>query len=210
MEMPRYYVNSDFATALREARQGDQVAWEVLFNECYPRLLRIVHRRLDHSLRSRYDSDDFASEAMKSLVARFDRLQFHSVDSLMGFLAHAAKCKIIDEYRRINAIKRYVGRGRWASARDAHSGRWGLSSDDATPDQLAEAKELQEQLRSLPDKGARTAVSLRQQGYSTSDVAGRMGWGIRKVQRVFEDLRDSMEDTGGRGRRRVQQDNHML
>src|SRR6516164_5317462 len=122
MQVLRVYVSHDFARALREARQGDQAAWEVLFNECYPKLLRVVHRRLDRTLRSRYDADDFASEAMKSLVARFDRLRFHSIDSLMGFLAHAARCKIIDEYRRMNTVKRYVGRERRSFARNAEPG----------------------------------------------------------------------------------------
>jgi RNA polymerase sigma factor (sigma-70 family) len=192
------YVGSDFATALRDARRGDQAAWEVLFKECYPRLLRVVHRRLDRSLRSRYDSEDFASEAMKSLVARFDRLRFHSIDSLMAFLVHSAKCKIIDEYRRMHKFERYVGRGRRASARGADSGPWGPYSDNATPDRLAEAREVQERLSSLSDEGMRTAVLLRQQGYSNSDIAGRMGWGLRTVQRVFKGLRDSMEDPGGR------------
>ena len=189
-------MSHDFARALREARQGDQAAWEVLFNECYPKLLRVVHRRLDRMLRSRYDADDFASEAMKSLVARFDRLQFHSIDSLMGFLAHAARCKIIDEYRRMNTVKRYVGRERRGFALDTEPGSGDLYSNCPSPNQLAEANECQARLQSLFDEGARTAVLLRQQGYSTSDIAERMGWGIRKVQRVFEDLRDLMEEAG--------------
>jgi RNA polymerase sigma factor (sigma-70 family) len=187
------YVSPDFAGALREARRGDQAAWGILFNECYPKLLRVVDRRLDRSLRSLYDSADFASEAMKSLVVHFDGLQFQSIKSLMDFLVHVAKHKIIDEYRRRNTIKRSIRRGRRVSARD--SGPYEPYSDEPTPDQLVEASEFRERLRSLFDEGARTAVVLRQQGYSSSDIAERIGWGIRKVQRVFKKLRDSMEDS---------------
>jgi RNA polymerase sigma factor (sigma-70 family) len=189
----------DFARALREARGGDQAAWGILFNECYPRLLRVVDRRLDNSLRSRYDSADFASEAMKSLVARFDRLHFDSIEALLAFLIHVAKQKIIEEYRRVHVTNRHIRRGRRPFAQGADSWARGPCSSDPGPIQLAEANEVQERLWSLFDEGARIAVLLKQQGYSTSDIARRLGWGVRKVQRVLHGLRDSIEDPGCRG-----------
>src|SRR5262249_25287713 len=192
-------MNHEFAMTMREARLGDQAAWGILFKECYPKLLRVVDRWLDRSLRPRYDSADFASEAMKTLVARFDPLRFHSIDSLMGFLVRVAKQHVIDAYRRVYSIKRHIGRERRLFDRGADSGTRELCSNDPTPDQLAEAGELREQLQSLVDGEARAAVLLRQQGYPTSAIARRMGWGVRKVQRVFEGLRDSMEDPGGQG-----------
>lgn len=187
----------DFARALREARGGDQAAWGILFNECYPRLLRVVDRRLSRSLRSRYDSADFASEAMKSLVARFDRLRFDSIEALLAFLIHVAKQRIIEESRRVDVTNRHISRVRRPFARGADSWARGPCTSDPAPIQFAEANEFQERLLSLFDEGARTAVLLKQQGYSTSDIAERLGWGVRKVQRVLRSLRGSMEGPGG-------------
>src|SRR5437016_2369641 len=102
----------DFAEALREAHRGDPAAWETLFKECYPKVRRVVRRKLNRSMRSLYDSTDFASDVMKSLAANFDQLQFPSIDSLMAFLAHVAEQKVIDEYRRLHTLKRDMTRER--------------------------------------------------------------------------------------------------
>ena len=42
----------DDLVALREAQQGNQLAWEAIFKECYPKVRRVVRRRLDRSMRS--------------------------------------------------------------------------------------------------------------------------------------------------------------
>jgi hypothetical protein len=43
----------------------------------------------------------------------------------------------------------------------------------------------------LPDETERTIIQLRQQGYATADIAERVGWNIRKVQRFLNDLQGS-------------------
>src|SRR3954465_13429199 len=85
------------------ARAGDQAAWEELFRTCYPKVIRVVRRKLDRPMRSLYDSTDFVSDVMKSLAANLDRLDFPSLGSLIAFLAQAAEQKVIDEYRRRHA-----------------------------------------------------------------------------------------------------------
>ena len=102
----------DLSRALQDAQKGDQTAWETLFRECYPKVRRVVRRKLDRSMRSLYDSTDFASDVMKSLAANIDQLSFPSIDSLMRFLAHVAEQKVIDEYRRRHTLKRNVNRER--------------------------------------------------------------------------------------------------
>ena len=68
----------DLSRALLEAQKGDQSAWETLFRECYPKVRRVVRRKLDRSMRSLYDSTDFASDVMKSLAANLNHLNFPS------------------------------------------------------------------------------------------------------------------------------------
>src|SRR4051794_29218850 len=76
-------ISLDLSRALQDAQKGDQTAWEALFRECYPKVRRVVRRKLDRSMRSLYDSTDFASDVMKSLAANLDQLSFPSIDSLM-------------------------------------------------------------------------------------------------------------------------------
>jgi DNA-directed RNA polymerase specialized sigma24 family protein len=59
------------------AQAGDQAAWEELFRLCYPKLVRVVRRKLTSSaMRSLDDSTDFASDAWKSLIAKSGRFDF--------------------------------------------------------------------------------------------------------------------------------------
>src|SRR6478752_7537066 len=189
-------IGVDLAKALREARLGDQAAWEMLFKECYPKVRRVVRRKLDRSMRSLYDSTDFASDVMKSLAANIDQLSFPSIDSLMRFLAHVAEQKVIDEYRRRHTLKRNVNRERRLSSGDEDSGPVQLPSDAPTASQLAQANEVHEWLLDRQDETERTIINLKQQGYSTADIACTTGWNIRKVQRFLKDLHDALHDSG--------------
>src|SRR6516164_8958331 len=72
-------IPDELSKALYEAQHGDRSAWETLFRACYPKVRRVVRRKLDRSMRSLYDSTDFASDVMKSLAANFGQLQFPSI-----------------------------------------------------------------------------------------------------------------------------------
>jgi len=187
----------DLARILEEAQNGDQRAWETLFNECYPKVRRVVRRKLSRSMRSLYDSTDFASDVMGNLVANLDRLKFPSVDSLLGFLAHVAEQKVIDEHRRQHTRKRDIGKDRPLSAGDPDEGPVELPSGEPTASQVAQANDTDEQLLARPDKTERTIIELRRKGHSNSDIAEQTGWNVRKVQRFLERLHDSINELGG-------------
>lgn len=175
------------------AKGGDQAAWEELFHACYPRVIRVVRRKLNRPMRSLYDSTDFASDVMKSLAANVDRFDFPSIESLVAFLTQAAEQRVIDEYRRRHTQKRNMKRERSIVGRD-HSGKrdLGIASNDPTASQLAQAREIFELLLAREDDRERTVIELRRQGYSNSEIAHRTGWNIRKVQRFLKELRDSL------------------
>jgi RNA polymerase sigma factor (sigma-70 family) len=186
----------DLSRALQEAQKGDQSAWETLFRECYPKVRRVVRRKLDRSMRSLYDSTDFASDVMKSLAANLNHLNFPSIESLVAFLAHVAEQKVIDEYRRRHTLKRDVTRERRLSAADPDAVPVQLRSAEPTASQLAQANEVHERLLDRQDETERRIIELKQLGYSTSDIADATGWNIRKVQRFLKDLQDTFEDAG--------------
>ncbi len=186
----------DLTRTLLDAQKGDQLAWETLFRECYPKVRRVVRRKLDRSMRSLFDSTDFASDVMKSLAANLNHLSFGSVDCLFKFLAQVAEQKVIDEHRRRHSLKRDVTRERRFSMDENAAGPVLLPSAEPTASQQAQANEVQERLLDRQDEIERMIIDLKHQGYSTADIADMTGWNIRKVQRFLKDLHDSLDDGG--------------
>lgn len=187
-------VGRDLASTWQDAQKGDPTAWETLFKECYPKVRRVVRRKLNRSMRSLYDSTDFANDAMERLAANLDLLQFPSLSSLIAFLAQVAEQKVIDEYRRQHTLKHDISRERPMTANDM--GPVQVESHDPSASQLAQANEFHERLLARDNETERVIIELRQQGYSTADIADQTGWNVRKVQRFLKELLDSLAEPG--------------
>jgi len=188
----------DSAELIARARAGDQTAWEELFRTCYPKVIRVVRRKLDRPMRSLYDSTDFVSDVMKSLAANIDRLDFPSLGSLIAFLAQAAEQKVIDEYRRRHTLKRDITRERALVSPDGLDYRpMSLASADPTASQVAQASEACERLLAGQAESERMVIELRRLGYTNVEIAEQTGWNIRKVQRFLKDLHDTLLNEGG-------------
>ena len=71
-----------------------------------------------------------------------------------------------------------------------------VPSHDPTASQLAQANECHERLLARDDETERVIIELRQQGYTTADIAETTGWNIRKVQRFLKELLDSLDEPG--------------
>jgi RNA polymerase sigma factor (sigma-70 family) len=184
--------DEDLDSLFERARGGDDAAWRELFQQCYPKIVRVVRRKLNRPMRSLYDSTDFASDVMKSLAANAGRLDFPSFDSLMAFLAQMAERKVIDEYRKVHTLKRDLDRQCRLTPDGGDSPRpFALTSGDPTPSQVAQAGEAHEQLLAGQNETEKEAIELKQLGYSNSEIAEKTGWNLRKVQRFFKDLWDS-------------------
>ena len=89
----------DLERLFAQARAGDEAAWEILFRACYPRVIRVVRRKLTRPMRSLFDSSDFASDAFYRLLADLDHLHFPSLASLTAYLERSAEQRVIDETR---------------------------------------------------------------------------------------------------------------
>ncbi|WP_165251610.1 RNA polymerase sigma factor [Paludisphaera soli] len=183
-------IDDELTRILKNAQEGDQLAWERLFREYYPKVRRVVRRKLGTSMRSLYDSTDFASDVMKSLAANLSQLDFASSEHLVAFLAKVAEQKVIDEHRRQRTLKRDVTRERPLEG-TAGSTPFQLASPDPTASQLAQAKEAADRLLDRRDATEELIVQMRQDGHDNSDIAGHIGWNIRKVQRFLKNLQDS-------------------
>jgi RNA polymerase sigma factor (sigma-70 family) len=185
---------SDSDELFTRARTGDQTAWEELFHTCYPKVIRVVRRKLSPPMRSLYDSTDFASDVMKSLAANADRLDFDSFASLVAFLSRVAEQKVIDEYRRVHALKRDIDREERLEQRNDGERPMGYAADQPTASQFALAREAQECLLDGKNGMERRAIQWKEEGYTTEEIASKTGWGVRKVQRFFQALLQSYQN----------------
>lgn len=178
------------------ARDGDQDAWNQLVNHCYDKLRRVVRRKLDRPMRSLFDSTDFTNDVFKSLVAKSDRFDFPNMAALRAYLEQAAKQKLIDEYRKQHRLKRDRSRER-PFAVNEDGGSYDLPSSDPTPSQYAVRRETEEAILGRQNDDDREILRLKQQGYSTEDIARETGHNIRKIQRLIKRVSDSWFLRGG-------------
>ena len=184
------------------AREGDQEAWRALFARCYPKVIRVIRRRLNGSsmaMRSLYDSADFANDVWKSLAAKSDRFDFPTEDQLMAFLTQEAERKLIDEHRRLHTQKRDVEREVRVEAVGSKGLPLALRSPDPTPSQVAQRDEARQRLMDGKSEDQRLVIELRDHGYTNEEISERTGWHIRKVQRFLSDLQKSWQASGARG-----------
>jgi RNA polymerase sigma factor (sigma-70 family) len=190
----------DVVSLFTRARGGDDAAWEALFQTCYPKVVRVVRRKLNRPMRSLYDSTDFASDVMKSLAAKAGLLDFDSPDSFFAFLMRVAEEKVIDEYRRVYSQKRDLDRQERLDGGDGDGGPTGpaLADDGPTPSQVALADEAHEQLLAGQSEPARTVIEMKTQGYSIAEIAEQTGWHKRKLQRFFLKLWESFHQANSR------------
>jgi RNA polymerase sigma factor (sigma-70 family) len=172
------------------AQAGDQIAWSELFRECYPKVQRVVRRRINGPLRRYVDSTDIASDVFGDLAKKAATFRFETVDDVRRYLVDAAYKRIIDEQRRLLARKRDARRDQHLGGGAAGRDPWALSSGEPTPSQHAVAHETAEKLRAIPvDDDGRRILELRGEHYNNEEISGMTGWTVRKVQRFLERIR---------------------
>jgi RNA polymerase sigma factor (sigma-70 family) len=185
----------DQDTLFARAKAGDQAAWKTLFETCYPKIIRVVRRRLTSpTMRSLYDSADFAHDVWKSLAAKSDRFHFASLQALVAFLSQAVERKVIDEYRRQNALKN--SRTKQRPLLNGASPSSEPCSSDPSPSQYAQARESWQRIQDGRTETERTILRLKHDNHSTEAIADTVGWHPRKVQRFLRDLQDSLDHEG--------------
>ena len=173
---------------IERAREGDQAAWQELFDDCYPKIVRVIRRRISRPLRNLYDSTDIANEVMKSLAAKFDQVDFSSMTGLRAYLIHAAECKVVDGYRHCHAQKRNILRTQ-ASFRDDDPNRYEVPDSGPTPSQIAVASESEANLLRERNEDERSVIEMKVRGYSNPEVSQATGWHLRKIERFLVKLR---------------------
>jgi DNA-directed RNA polymerase specialized sigma24 family protein len=190
-------VDPDFVEMVDRLRRRDQAAAESLFELVLPKLRRIVASRLAHlSLQNRIEPDDICQMVLANFFARVFDGQFvlQNPEDLAKLLAKLARNQVLDEARRLMAVRRGAGVGQ---AADPHEVLPHVASHEFTPSRIVAGHELLDAMyrRLRPDE--KTLADLRAQGHDWQSIAETTGGSAealrkklaRAYDRVIEELR---------------------
>lgn len=111
--MPPHTPESTFPRTLEAARSGDQAAVEVLFEQFYSRVQRMVHLSLARDLRTsrpwllaRFSTGDVVQDVFRSLLGDLSGFRGDTEDAFVGYLAMVVRNRLIDAIRFHEAAQR--------------------------------------------------------------------------------------------------------
>jgi DNA-directed RNA polymerase specialized sigma24 family protein len=180
-------------------RNADKAAAQKLWNHFASRLYEMGRKKLRPETRRVYDEEDAAQSAFHSVCAgiaggRFPDL--HDRDSLWNLLLAITARKVADRQRHDRQLRRDVRRNlpdavfTQSGTDSAPAAVDVLVSREPTPALVAEFVETCEFLfKSLNDPALEQVVLLRMDGYTDEEIARRLKWSRRTVQRRLEIIR---------------------
>lgn len=193
---------AEISDLIARAKSGDETAIAEFLSRFEPEVRMMVRGRLPRMLRARFDSMDFVQAVWQSFFARLrtNSQHFETVHHLRGFLAGVARNKVYEEHRRLTRTKKhalareqslYVRRG----ARDVELD---LVSPEPSPSQAVQASDRLAQLVAGCSQLEAQVITLRHQGMTYDEIAGRTGVSERSVRRIIDEARERMEARGWR------------
>ncbi|HKI31931.1 MAG TPA: sigma-70 family RNA polymerase sigma factor [Gemmataceae bacterium] len=180
----------EFGDLMRRLADGSEDAARELLDRYGEHILRVVRRKLNRELRSKFDSVDFVQAVWASFFARPRQRRFDHPQALIAFLVTLAQNKVIDAVRqRLQTQKYNVNRERALDGSVAAEAA-GLRAREPTPSQVAVANdEWQRLLADLPARYQRMLVLLRE-GHTQKDIARELNVNEKTIRRVLEKLNE--------------------
>lgn len=182
---------SDFRATLDAIRAGSPDAVRRLIDVYGPHLQRVIRRRLDQRLRSKFDSIDFMQMVWASFFhSPGDLSQLREPNDLIRYLCSVARHKLISEHRR------RIGTDKYDVQREQslHETPWEqrrVQGGPPSPSQLAIARERWERLTLDRPARERQILELRARGVTCVEIGQQLGIHERTVRAVIERLRRS-------------------
>ncbi len=176
-----------FRKLISELQAGsNEAAWE-LVRYYGPHMQAIVSRRLNPSLRRTFDTEDFVQAAWASLFRVMPRLkELDDPKQFMGLLATIACRRLTNEVRRRTPMdpEKLQGSGE-------HNGRPPSLADlqrgpEATPSQIAIARERWEEIVGGLEPQHKEVIALRMRLMTYKEIAARTGLNERTARRIIE------------------------
>lgn len=183
--------------------QGDEQAAERLWQEYFVKIVRLAKRRMGDLRLRATDEEDVALSAMNSFCRMAKGRDEPIADSteLWKLLATIVKRKVNKERQRQYADKRQeyrlVGESAVSPVQDDSGkgecdGLAQFSGREPSPELAMDLAETWERILELPD--AEELVLLKNDGYSNSEIAEKMGCSTRTIQRNLEKIKNEWEN----------------
>jgi RNA polymerase sigma factor (sigma-70 family) len=178
---------NEFELLMERVRLGDPEAGREIFERYGKAIQMVVRYRMDHRLRSQFDSLDFTQDVWASFFRiPAEDYAFRTPEELMAFLTRVVQYKMIDAYRKRCRHSKKSGR----KFRRSQSNVEEQPARQPTPSQVAIGdEEWHRLLKNHPPKLQRALEMLRE-GYSRREIAERLDLHPKKIQRLIKSLND--------------------
>jgi len=184
-------------------QDGDEQAAERLWKEYFVKTVRLAKRRMGGLRLGAADEEDVALSAMNSFCRMAKNRDEPIADSgeLWKLLSTIVRRKANKERQRQFSVKRQEHRLVEESGivaeddggdEENETGVALLPSRDPSPELAMELAETWESILKLP--GAEELVPLKNEGYSNSEIAEKMGCSTRTVQRTLDKIKTMWEN----------------
>lgn len=199
--------NADDVTCwIADAGRGDADAQARVWERYFGRLVEFAKQRLAPKIRRVTDGDDVAASAMFSFYDGLAAGRFALADrgELWRLLLTITSRKAVSASRRERSQKRGGGAQRGESVflregEEAIGGIGGIADDAPTPEmEVMVAENCQRLLAILPDESLRRVAVLRLEGYTSDEIAEKLGVVTRTVTRKLDLIRSAWEAEAGR------------
>jgi RNA polymerase sigma-70 factor (ECF subfamily) len=153
--------------------------------------MRLAKRRIGQRMTSRVDPEDVVQSAYRTFFTRVknDEFSFHEQDDLFKLLVRLTVHKALRQIAYHRAAKRNPELEALQSSNPQEFLQQ-ISAESATPDMevalLDEFEQFMGQLQPLD----RDVLQLKLQGYSTVEIAEKLGSYDRKIRRVLERIQE--------------------
>lgn len=176
---------------IAEFQAGSESAAQTLFDRYCERLMRLAKRRIGQRMTSRVDPEDVVQSAYRTFFTRVknDEFSFHEQDDLFKLLVRLTVNKALRQIAYHRAAKRNPELEALQSSNPQEFLQQ-ISAENPSPDMevalLDEFEQLMGQLQPLD----RDVLQLKMQGYSTVEIAEKLGSYDRKIRRVLERIQE--------------------
>jgi RNA polymerase sigma factor (sigma-70 family) len=190
--------NTEFAELLEKARGGDQAALTRLAEQYEPKVRVVARVLLGPSLRPYLDSVDVVQSVHRSLLAglRVGKFDLSTPANLVALAVTMLRRKVARQWRHLRKQQRLSLGGelpREDGPADPLDARPGEAADPAAEAAFRDAAgALYEQLNETEQQ----MLDLRLQGFTTDEIAARLGLNPIALRVRFSRLRKRLEANG--------------
>ena len=178
---------SDDRDLVSNYQAGSESAARDLFDKYCERLMKLAKRRIGQRMASRFDPEDVIQSAFRTFFTRVknDEFTFEAEDDLIKLLVRLTVRKTLRRIEHHSAAKRNPNSEAAQRTDDVEPFSL-IASRAVTPDmEVALIDEFQLFIGDLPELD-RKVIELKIQGYTTVEIAEKVGSYERKVRRVLE------------------------